>query len=191
MSLLKRLVRIVKADLHGAVDRLEDKPALLRQHLREMAAATAQKRQHLKALQHSRSALCARRQRMAVVVEGLDGTIDGAVEAQKMDTARTLIRKKSILGQRRAMLDERIKAMDAVIQGLEQRIDEEHLVYESLCSEVLARLGEADFAVPGDPSLSEFGEPASSYPIRINPGEHAVERELAKRLRVTAKEEHP
>jgi hypothetical protein len=36
MGIMSRILRLWKADLHGVMDQIEDKPLLLKQHLREM-----------------------------------------------------------------------------------------------------------------------------------------------------------
>ena len=50
MSIMTRLVRLCKADLHGVMDQLEDKELLLKQYLREMELALEENRENLRQL---------------------------------------------------------------------------------------------------------------------------------------------
>ncbi len=94
MTLMMRITRLFKADMHGLLDLLEEPEAVLRQAIREMEAeieageiALAECRQReakwRRALDHVESSIAAYTEQ-----------IDIAFEAPNDDLARTLIRKK-------------------------------------------------------------------------------------------------
>ncbi len=94
MTLIMRITRLLKADMHGLLDLLEEPEAVLKQAIRDMESEVEQ----------GELALAERRQqedklrRAATHLESLISTckeqIDIAFEAQNDDLARTFIRKK-------------------------------------------------------------------------------------------------
>ncbi len=186
--LWRRLIHIIKADLHGAIDQLEDKPALLRHYLREMTTATAKVRLRLKTMQREYDDLSAKMWSRQATINALDGDIDRAIGAQKVTVARMLIRKKKILARGRALLEERIGVMRNTMDTLETRIDEQTLAYESLLLEAQSRFGEGAFAnvQNDDPCEAVQSTLLDSAAFR----EEEIEQELASRMQAqtTSKE---
>ena len=79
MGILSRAVRLCKADLHGVMDQMEDKDLLLRQHLREMQAALAERQARIDQLEETLRAGKRNRSRVAQHLQNLEEDLDRAV----------------------------------------------------------------------------------------------------------------
>jgi phage shock protein A len=94
MTLMMRITRLFKADMHGLLDLLEEPEAVLKQAIRDMESEIEQGRQALA----ERQRRVERLRRVSVHLENSINTyeerIDIAFEAQNDDLARTFIRKK-------------------------------------------------------------------------------------------------
>ena len=118
MGILSRAVRLCKADLHGVMDQMEDKDLLLRQHLREMQAAMAERQARIDQLQATLRAGQRDRAIHEKQLRVLEDDLDSAVARDADDIARMLIRK--ILPLRKG------------VEGMTRRLNEvaEHLAEE-------------------------------------------------------------
>src|SRR5690606_5288602 len=73
MALINRMARLLTADLHAVLDRIEEPEALLRQAIREMEDAVADGERRIKALEAERDELAARRAKVEASLRDLDG----------------------------------------------------------------------------------------------------------------------
>ena len=108
MTLMTRLARWVRADLHAVLDRLEDPESTLRQSLREMEAALTNDQQNLQALDQRLARLSARRLRVAEDLHALEARIQACLARGEDDLARPLLRRQ--LEWRR--MDEGLRAQE-------------------------------------------------------------------------------
>ena len=60
MALITRVSRLLRADLHAVLDRVEEPEVLLRQAVREMDAALGEDRRRTKLMEHEQTQLVAR-----------------------------------------------------------------------------------------------------------------------------------
>lgn len=102
MRIMTRLIRLWKADVHGAMDQMEDRELLMGQYLREMKTALDQKTARLQGLQADERRLAREIASHEDAVASLEKDIDMAVAKEKDDIARFLIKK---LKRRAAHLD--------------------------------------------------------------------------------------
>ena len=97
MGLMTRLLRLWKADLHGVMDQLEDKELLLKQYLREMENDLLDKKRGLDQLdakiEQIKHTLAGRKKEL----EAMESDLTLAVEKDKTDIARMVIRKRIAL----------------------------------------------------------------------------------------------
>ena len=109
MGILSRAVRLCKADLHGVMDQMEDKDLLLRQHLREMQAALAERQSRIDQLEETQRAGKRNRSRVAQQLQHLEEDLDRAVARGRDDIARMLIRKVFPMRKSLAQMDQRLE----------------------------------------------------------------------------------
>ncbi len=148
MALITRLSRLLRADLHGLLDRLEEPDLLLAQALRDMEDAILADERTLAMLQRQRSRIRERRdasaRKVAVDAEQLAVCLD----ASQDDLARDLLRR----GLERERLDARLARsaheLDARLETLETRLETRRRRLEQLRAEA-ALLAQPGLSQPG------------------------------------------
>lgn len=132
MTIMTRFVRLVKADVHGVMDQLEDKGLLLRQYLREMEASIGQKQAQLDALSERADRMKTRMAHHTTEMNKLDQDVDLALRKEKEDLARMLIRRFRDLEMAVSRLQEEIDATSKERTRLAQTVMDQKLQYETL-----------------------------------------------------------
>jgi phage shock protein A len=94
MTLLQRMTRLLKADVHGLLDGLEVPEEVVKQTIRDMEEALAQKEQDLAALQRRLQRLQAEAQEIRRAGQGIDQHIDLCFEADNDTLARGFLRQR-------------------------------------------------------------------------------------------------
>ncbi|MFW5855329.1 MAG: PspA/IM30 family protein [Thermodesulfobacteriota bacterium] len=112
MGVMTRLVRLIKADVHGVMDQMEDRGLLLNQYLRDMEEALAQKEEDLRHRKAVRERTRTEREDCAEAVAKLESDLDSAVEKGRDDIARFLIKKRGPLVRHRDALDKHFRELD-------------------------------------------------------------------------------
>ena len=122
MAIFSRITRLCRADLHGVMDQIEDSDLLLKQHLREMEQALAEKDVRLSRMKRHRDRLRHQHERCTGRIEGIDRDVNAAIDKSRDDIARMLIGKLKRLTALKDDIDHRI-------QGLKQDIDRLQEIY--------------------------------------------------------------
>jgi phage shock protein A len=94
MTLITRLSRLLQADLHALLDRIEEPDALLKQAVREMEEAVEQDRRKLRVLELEQTLLVDRQAGLHGQLPRLAEELALCFSAGKQDLARGLIRKR-------------------------------------------------------------------------------------------------
>ena len=94
MTLLQRMTRLLKADLHGILDGLEEPEEVVKQTIRDMEEALAQKAQTLTALHATLQRLTAEEAALARTAQEIETHIDSCFQAGNETLARSFIRKR-------------------------------------------------------------------------------------------------
>lgn len=94
MTIMMRIRRLFKADMHGLLDLLEEPEAVLKQAIREMETEIEQGEQALAERVQRVEALRNTAAHVESEIATLESQIDIAFEAQNEALARTFIRKK-------------------------------------------------------------------------------------------------
>jgi phage shock protein A len=126
------MVRLLKADVHGVMDQLEDKGLLLKQQLREMEQALSQKDKQLNQMIASRNRLKQAHEKYQNETEKLEQDIESAIKGGKDDLARTMIKRVRSVAGHRDELDRSIKRMEGQIDQFEDRLRQQRLCYEQI-----------------------------------------------------------
>ena len=138
MALMTRLSRLLRADLHAVLDRLEEPASLLRQSIRDMERACADQAEHVAELCDSRESLGRRARDLDATAAGIDAELDLCFDAGDETLARKLLRRKLEATKHAAELRSRLEALterhrDAEAALERQRAELEHLQRRAEC----------------------------------------------------------
>ena len=174
MGILSRMLTLWKADLHGVMDQIEDKPLLLKQYLREMEETLRGKEAQLARLAQAQKQMSDDVDLREGELAGLEKDIDVAVCMQKDEIAKMLIRKRraqhSICEQGRRRID----ALAREHQFLIQTLDHQRRQYDQLRIKVQA------VCLLEDLPRGEGGSICPQGPLS-RPSEEEIELELIQR----------
>jgi phage shock protein A len=132
MSIMTRFIRLWKADLHGVMDQMEDRDLLLRQHLREMAEALGGKTAALERLAQRLKAARREGERCKREVERLEADLSAALDRDRDDIARFLIRRLKPLKAHQEALQQEIRRIEEASAEAEAALAEQRRQYEGL-----------------------------------------------------------
>jgi phage shock protein A len=132
MTIMTRFLRLLKADVHGVMDQLEDKGLLLRQYLREMETSLRDKEARLDGLSDQVERLSAHAQRHKTEMKKVDQDVDLALSKEKDDIARMLIRRHRDLGIAAGHLEEQISQLSQEKTRLVETLRDQKLQYDTL-----------------------------------------------------------
>jgi phage shock protein A len=124
MGILTRIVRICKADIHGVMDHIEDQGLLLKQHLRDMEKALSEKEAGLKAQQEY--------DKYTRESEKMEQDLTAAIEKERDDLARMLIRKLKPLAGHKDEISRHIQVLDQDIAHLKDFVEKQRLQYDQV-----------------------------------------------------------
>jgi phage shock protein A len=186
MAIMTRLLRLCKADVHGVMDQLEDKGLLLRQHLREMQSGLDRKERQL-------AALTQQLDRQTVLVgscieemDKLEQDLNLAIEKEKDDIARVLIRRRRTLETTCKQAKVQMETLSQEKAQLLENLTQQRLAYESLKTKI-------DAYCRREPSNTPANEPCHFLEGVHPPGpsEEEIELELLRRKQAQQKGDTP
>jgi phage shock protein A len=132
MGITSRILKIFKADIHGVMDQLEDQGLLLKQYLRDMEEALNQKEAKLAKKLALRSQTQKELDKYDQHYRALDHDLTVAVEKDKDDIARMLIRKTKPLSSLCTELVGQIATLDEEISRFTEYLEQQRIQYEQL-----------------------------------------------------------
>ena len=186
MGIMTRMLRLCKADVHGVMDQLEDKGLLLKQYLREMETSLGHKEQQVNALAQRIGRLTGQVARHAQEMDKLERDLVLALEKEKDDIARMLIRRRRALESASSHLTEQIDTMAQEKTHLAETLAHQRLQYETLKAKADAYCSRA---------ADQLFETASGHNAgtiySIDPGDEEIELELLTRKEALQKGETP
>lgn len=176
MAILSRITRLFRADLHGVMDQLEDSDLLLKQYIREMEQALADKQVQLSRAKVHRDRLRQERERYTGKIEGLESDVTAAVVKSRDDIARKLIRKRRQFSAHHDDIAHRLERLDQEIEQLQESYAEQRLQFDQLKLEAAAHIDKMNREKWAHESL--LRGPLGATP---GPSPEEVELELIKR----------
>lgn len=130
MTLITRVSRLFRADLHAILDRIEEPEVLLRQAVREMEEELARDAQRVKVLHHEHGQLIARERDLEQSLGEIEEGLNVCFESEKEDLARALIKRKleaqrfiKVLSRKREALEETLAGLNAQLGENRARLD--------------------------------------------------------------------
>jgi phage shock protein A len=177
MTLMTRIARLFRADLHAVLDRIEEPDALLRQALREMEEDLGRDEQRLQSLRREQTQLAAREDEWRRSLAALEEELDLCFAAGKNDLARALVKRKLEIERTVKIMDKRRETLNAGQADLASRIEENRARLDQIRqkAEVLAE------GIPDHPAEAHWHCPGAA--IRDEDIEVAFLREQQKRSR--------
>ena len=124
MALINRINRLFRADLHAVLDRIEEPEALLRESVREMAAAIATDQRCLQQLTQREAELNHLQQQRKESLAKLTSELDVCFAADQEALARGLIKRRLQGEQGLAELEQRQQQVSAQTTQLRQRLQQ-------------------------------------------------------------------
>ena len=132
MAILSRIVKILKADIHGVMDQLENRGLLLKQHLRDMEEALNRKQAILRKMTASHNQGQKDLAGYKHQWEALDHDLTVSVQKNKDDIARMIIRKMKPLENLRNELTHHLKTLNDEMTAFNSHLQQQRLRYEQL-----------------------------------------------------------
>ena len=176
MAIMTRFMRLCKADIHGVMDQLEDRGLVLKQYLRDMEQDLDRKEATLKKIVASRDQAQREHERYTVENGKLEQDLSVAVEKDKDDIARVLIRKLKPLVYHRDELGRHVETLDREIAQFGECVQEQRLQYEQLqlrCTEYFQGMEREQW----EKAMSDI----APHSVSREPSEEEVELELFQR----------
>ena len=186
MGIMTRMLRLCKADVHGMMDQLEDKGLLLKQYLREMETSLAHKEQQVNALAQRIGRLTGQIARHTQEMDKLERDLALALEKEKDDIARMLIRRRRALETASSHLTEQIETLTQEKTRLAETLAHQQLQYETFRAKADAYCSQADDRLFETASRHNAGTIYS-----IDPDDQEIELELLARKEALQKGDAP
>jgi phage shock protein A len=166
MGILTRMLTLWRADLHGVMDQIEDKPLLLKQYLREMEVDLRRKETRLEQLAQSRRQLQRDADLRGRELDTLEKDLDLALRKEKDEIAKMLIRKRRTQQALREQMQRQILILEEESEQLTETLTRQRVQYEQLkiksaaaCRQAeQARWDEVDSACAADPAWAPLSE---------------------------------
>ena len=132
MGIATRFVRLCKADIHGVMDQMEDKDLMLKQCLRDMEEELDRKDAHAAALTAMLDKTRRERERVARECETLEQDLDLALDKNKDDIARMLLRKLRPLKEHAGELDAHLEDMQRELAATADQLRDQRREYDRI-----------------------------------------------------------
>ena len=126
MALITRISKLFTADVHAALDRIEEPELVLKQAIREMAEEVSRGEQRLRWLATQQQQL---EQRLAIAEEtfgSLDGELDLCFEADEETLARSLVKRKLSAELQHKQMSQQLDSIQRDCESLEVTLTEQN-----------------------------------------------------------------
>ena len=157
MTLIARVSRLFRADLHAVLDQVEEPDLVLRQAVREMEEDLARDRRRVESLRVGMEQTAARDAEIQSSLSGIEEELDVCFAAGKDDLCRTLIRRRLECQSHRALLSRRRLETQEQLDRLETRVREHTQALDAMRqkAELLApQASDASMSEPWDAPAS-------------------------------------
>jgi len=142
MALIRRISRLMRADLHAVLDQLEEPDILLRQAVREMEEILAKDQQRYKLQLHEQELLEAREKEITQSLADSESELDLCFENSQEALARNLIKRRleaanilKVLTGRRSRLENSCTELKTSIEQNRSRLESTRQKAELLSEE--------------------------------------------------------
>jgi phage shock protein A len=175
MALMNRFTRLLRADAHAVLDRLEEPETLLRQSIREMEEEFGSATQELKRGELDERQAQARRREVEAQLTRVAGELDLAFAADNTLLVRSLLRRRLEQERLRQHLDQRLTAFAENLAQRRRTLEEQRQRLEALRQK--AALFDVDTAAASEPGVAA----ATDFVVTDEDVELALLRERQQR----------
>jgi phage shock protein A len=176
MAILTRMVQLLKADIHAVMDQIEDQGLLLKQHLRDMEQFLVEKEAQLKKMRAARDRAQQEHQQAERETGNLEQDLQIAIEKNRDDIARMLIKKLKPLSRLQTARRNHIDRLNLEIDRFKALTEQQRIEYAHL------RQKAAEYFYHRERKNWEPIGPAASSGLRIDElSEEEIELELLQR----------
>ena len=151
MTLMHRIARLFRADVHAVLDRIEEPELLLRQAVREMEGSLANDRRQLALCQEAQSQLGERLKELSAGEARIQKELDLCFETNREDLAKKLLRQRLEMQHTRESLVREQKEREREVETLTKRIAENSARLETMRRKAEVLQGDA-----GKPDAAEI-----------------------------------
>ena len=124
MALISRLSRLLRADLHAVLDRIEEPELLLRQAIREMDDVLVQDEQRGRLMQQQRRQLSIRQNQLEQELNLIEEKLGVCFRSNEEELARKLIRRRLETQQLCRNLTQQHKTLEESIDELSGQLEQ-------------------------------------------------------------------
>jgi phage shock protein A len=157
MALVTRVSRLLQADFHAVLDRIEEPDVLLRQAVREMQEELARDEQRSKLMQHEQGQIGARMRELEQSLRETEAQLDVCLDSGNDELARNCVRRKLEAQRFCKSLARKRQALQEALGQLDARISENRSRLESMQQKAELLAGDSAREQPADSwSLAEF-----------------------------------
>ena len=161
MTLITRITRLVKADLHGLLDGLEEPEEVIKQAIRDMEEDIATQEHRLEELRAVLQRLARETQETTTAMQEIESQIDICFAAENEPLARNLIRKRLEMARRAKGIARAQEETRAQSDGLATRI----ATYKAQLASVVQKLKMYEETRPRRPWASSTCAPLQSASV--------------------------
>lgn len=127
MPIITRMSRLLQADIHAVLDRLEEPEALLRQAIREMEQSLSAAQQQLQAIVNEHQTVREQRDRLQQQLQDMELQLDLCFAHAKETMARDCIKRKLQLQRMLEIFSQRIAGLEGARATVQQNINQDQL----------------------------------------------------------------
>jgi phage shock protein A len=155
MTIIARITRLFKADLHGILDGLEEPEEVIKQAIRDMEEEIATQEHHLEERRAVLQRLAREAQETTAALQELESQIELCFAAENEPLAKNLIRKRLEIARRAKGLARAQEETQAQSNGLATRI----ATQKAQLASVVQKLKTYEATRPSQPWTSSTGAP--------------------------------
>lgn len=160
MAIITRLSRLLVSDMHSVIERMEEPELLLKQSIREMEEALQAQQVRLQREEAQLRRLRRRSEELTTRITELDAQLDASIEAQRMDTARSIVRRKLEAESTHGDVTLRIEALEDGAHRLGKEIARQSAELSALRekAQLMCEHGDAEAGEPPRTSSAWFDD---------------------------------
>lgn len=148
MSILQRLARLVRADIHATLDQWELPAAQLKQSLREMEAVLGSWEQQIAQGQQQQQRMERQLALWQQSVTQIHPQISLSLDQEREELARPLLRRRLWLEQQITLLQQRRQQLDSELQQLRQELEQGRQQWQLLREQCASWMSQEEGADP-------------------------------------------
>jgi phage shock protein A len=178
MTLIDRMMRLLRADLHDLLDRIEEPGVVLRQAIRDMEQELNLDQQSIRELTREEERLACRLAEVEASLQDIEAPLDVCFQSEHDDLARRLIKRRLETQSLKKQLDRKQSQIEDALARRKARFEENQARLQEIRQK-------AEFLVEAVPEqdFEEQARPGCDVQIRDEDVEIALLREKQSRSR--------